>query len=119
MAPFPRNVFGSAYRRRRLLPKHQWQAIESVRLSQRFFDGRTNEGDWSLSRARNKSALGAEPLQVGNQRFSAPLRISLGASPITPKSVDLEPARARPNPSAARPRRSNSRTAAALLGMRF
>src|SRR6476620_7432138 len=33
MAPFPRNVFGSAYRRRRLLPKHQWQAIESVQGS--------------------------------------------------------------------------------------
>jgi hypothetical protein len=39
----------------------QSKAFRGV-LSQRFFDGRTNEGDWSLSRARNKSALGAEPL---------------------------------------------------------
>jgi len=41
-----------------------------------------------------------------------------GVLPVTPNSVDLAPNAATPSPSAAIPRLSNSRTAAALLGMR-
>lgn len=40
-------------------------------------------------------------------------------SSVTPKSLDLERPSASTNPSAARPRLSNSRTAEARLGMRF
>jgi hypothetical protein len=48
-----------------------------------------------------------------------PLSYSAALSEITEKSLDFWPSSTSPKPSAARPRLSNSRIAAALLGIRF